>query len=496
MYSLIFVTVVGCLLSLLLAPIVRRLAHKWQLVDQPDGGRKTHSAAVPRLGGVAIAMSYVMAYLVWSVTPLRAVGTVLETGVPQIVRLLPAGICIFAVGVLDDIWGLKPWQKLTGQALAAIWAFASGVRVTTLAGIEINGALSFALTIAWLLMCTNAFNLVDGMDGLAGGIGLLATLTILISSLLQGNVALALATAPLAGCLVGFLRFNLPPASIFLGDCGSLLIGFLLGSYAVIWSQKCATVLGLTAPLMAFAVPLLEVVLSVVRRFLQGKPIFSADRGHIHHMLLNRGLSTGRAVVVLYAVAGLAAVFSIAQSLILNQMASLVVILFSGFVWFGVQSLGYTEFRVTGRLLRDGSLREMIASQILAADVGREIQQAQTWEDCLLAVRRLALFQGFCGVEFVSGGGVPGGANGMKEESWSVQVAFGAGASVRLLHPINRPAKAAAVATLVGLINGPLSRRYDLLQETNQLQYIADAVERDRGTGMAEILSAQKSAKA
>src|SRR5439155_4205751 len=140
---------------------------------------------------------------------------------------------------------------------------------------------SLPVTLFWLVLCTNAFNLIDGVDGLAAGLGLFATLTMLVAALAQNNVALAVATAPLAGCLLGFLRYNFNPASVFLGDSGSLLIGFLLGCYGVIWSQKSVTMLGMAAPAMVLAFPLLEVALSVARRFLHNEPIFAGDRGHI-----------------------------------------------------------------------------------------------------------------------------------------------------------------------------------------------------------------------
>src|SRR5258707_5829576 len=137
---------------------------------------------------------------------------------------------------------------------------------------------SLPLTIVWLVVCANAFNLIDGVDGLATGLGLFATVTTLIIALLQGNLALAVATAPLVGALLGFLRYNFNPASIFLGDSGSLLVGFLLGCFGVIWSQKSATILGMTAPLMALSIPLVDLCLSIVRRFLRRQPILRCDR--------------------------------------------------------------------------------------------------------------------------------------------------------------------------------------------------------------------------
>ena len=163
----------------------------------------------------------------------------------------------------------------------------------------------------WLVGCTNAFNLIDGMDGLAAGVGLVATVTMLLAALTQNNLPLVLATIPLAGCLLGFLRYNFSGASVYLGDCGSLSLGFLLGCFGALWSDKSVTLVALTVPLLAVSIPLLDVVLSIVRRFLRNRPIFQADRGHIHHRLLDRGLSPRSAVLTMYGLCGLVAVVSL-----------------------------------------------------------------------------------------------------------------------------------------------------------------------------------------
>ena len=220
------------------------------------------------------------------------------------------------------------------------------------------------MTLVWLVMCANAFNLIDGLDGLASGMGLFATLTTFLAAVLHGNESLALVTLPLAGALLEFLRYNFNPASVFLGDSGSLLIGFLLGSYGVIWSQKSATLLGMTAPLMALAIPLLDVCLSVTRRWLRGQPIFTADRGHIHHRLLDLGTTHRRVVLILYAVCGFYAALSLLQSLLSNQVGGLIIILFCAATWIGIQHLGYNEFDAAGRTLRSGAVQRLVHGQL------------------------------------------------------------------------------------------------------------------------------------
>ena len=152
---------------------------------------------------------------------------------------------IFAVGLWDDIWPVRPWQKLTGQVVAAIAAYMAGISVSGFGGYALPPYLTLPATVFWLVLCANAINLIDGIDGLAAGVGFFATATTLLAALLINNVDLALAIAPLLGALLGFLRYNFNPATIFLGDCGSLFVGFLLGCCSIIWSQKSATMLGI-----------------------------------------------------------------------------------------------------------------------------------------------------------------------------------------------------------------------------------------------------------
>ena len=164
------------------------------------------------------------------------------------------------------------------------------------------------LTILWLIACTNAINLIDGLDGLASGVALFATLAALSAAAVQGNIGLMLAAVPLAGCLVGFLRYNFNPASVFLGDSGSLTIGFLLGCFAVIWCQKSATLIGMAAPLIALSLRLWMSAYPFSPRFISDQVHFTADRGHIHHRLLAQGLQPRRAALLLYGVCGVAAI--------------------------------------------------------------------------------------------------------------------------------------------------------------------------------------------
>jgi UDP-GlcNAc:undecaprenyl-phosphate GlcNAc-1-phosphate transferase len=329
------------------------------VVDQPDGARKVHRYPIPRVGGLAIAISYLVAYVL--VRPEE--GSPLAQQLSLVWRLLPGAALAFAIGLLDDLFDLRAWIKLGGQIAAAGLACVGGVRIVSIGGTPTDAWWSIPLTILWLLACMNAFNLVDGLDGLAAGVGLFATLTVFTAAMMQHNMVLAVGTFPLAGALLAFLCYNFNPATIFLGDSGSLLIGFLLGCYAAIWSNKSATLLGMTAPLMALSIPLLDVALAIVRRFLRRQPIFTADRGHIHHRLLDRGFTPRRVVLVLYGLCGLAAAFSLLQGAF-HSFSGALLVLFGLFVLLGVQYLGYAEFDLAGRLLFGGDFQRSVSGQL------------------------------------------------------------------------------------------------------------------------------------
>jgi UDP-GlcNAc:undecaprenyl-phosphate/decaprenyl-phosphate GlcNAc-1-phosphate transferase len=411
MFTLGLLTVTSCLLCLFLTPLVRHCSIRLGLVDRPDHARKFHPAAVPRTGGVAILLSCVGAYallLLWA----PGTGGVIAANRAITDRLLPPVALIFLTGLLDDWLGLKPWQKLLGQVGAAAWACGAGVRVFGIGGHHVPPWCGGGLTVAWLVLCSNAFNLIDGIDGLAAGVGLTATLTTLTAGLLHGDFMLAVAAAPLAGCLLGFLRYNFNPASIFLGDCGSLSIGFLLGAYGIVWSQNCVSMVGLAAPAMALGLPLLEVCLSVMRRFLASEPIFSGDRGHIHHRLLERGFTPRRVALLLYGGCGVAAALSLLQSVLRGRYAGVAAVLFGVVTWAGVHCLNYLEFGAAARFLRT-RLRPMLSGHVKLERLARWLESASSVEECWQAVERAGHSLGYshinarlAGRHFASGAGL------------------------------------------------------------------------------------------
>lgn len=401
MYSILFLAVVSFLLSFLLTPIVRNIARRLGLVDQPDARHK-HDRPIPRVGGIAIAIAYTLAFGLLLFTKLKA-GIIVWGALPLIGKLFPAAAIVFLTGLLDDLIRLKPWQKLGGQIVAAVVAYFAGVQVLGLGGGHlISWWLSFPATIIWLVACSNAVNLLDGVDGLAAGVGFVASATMLLAAAMQHNIELLMAIVPLTGCLLAFLRYNFNPATIFLGDCGSLFIGFLLGCYGVLWSQKSATILGMTAPLMALSIPLLDTGIAVARRFLRGQPIFGADRGHIHHRLLERGLTPRRTALLLYGVGALAAMFSL--SVATHRFEVPVIVVFCVAVWIGIQRLGYVEFDTAGRLLLAGSFRKLLRAHISLKNFESNLSAAKTPDECWTILKSAYREFGFFQVHLQLGG--------------------------------------------------------------------------------------------
>src|SRR3954447_5294768 len=382
-------------ISVVLTPILRDVFRSFNLVDQPDHNRKVHVYPIPRIGGIAIIMAYFSSFLLMNS---GHSGDAVASDLSLVWNLLPAAVLVFAVGLVDDFIGLKPTHKLRGQLGAALLAYWAGVRIDQFAGYTTTGVWGPPVTILWLLVCTNAFNLVDGLDGLAAGVGLLSTLAICAAGFLQDNAALTYATLPLAGCLLGFLCFNFNPATVFLGDGGSLFIGFMLGCFGVIWTQKSVTLIGMTAPLMALSIPLIDVLLCIVRRWLRNQPIFGADRGHIHHRLLDRGLTPRRAVLLVYAFCGLAALFSLLQAVMNNVYLSvLLMVIFCIAAWIGVHYLGYAEFMFAGRLLRPGEFQRTLSGHLHLSSLEKAIAGAHSAEECWKAVLQAEQLFGFAG---------------------------------------------------------------------------------------------------
>lgn len=435
MYSSAFLAVTALILCLIITPLVRRLAVQMGIVDRPDFDRKLHRVPVARIGGVAVALSYVSAFGILLLLPLGAT-TLVSDNLHVVVQVLPAAVIIFVTGLLDDILTLSARSKLGAQAVAAVLAYWCGVRILGIAGHNMEGWWSFPATVFWLILCTNAFNLIDGLDGLAAGVGFLAALTMMLAAILHGDVALCLATAPLAGCLLGFLRYNFNPASIYLGDSGSLLLGFMLGCFGVMWSYKSATLLGMLAPLMTTAIPLADTSLTIVRRYVRNRPLFRPDRGHLHHLLLERGLTPRRAACLLYLIAGLAAALALAQYTASPSYALLVLVTFCVIALAAVNKLGITEVRVIVEALASGSIRKLFDAEANLRSIRQSLARAESVDECWHVIETSSRDFGLEAVRLEVAGRVlhPGLTHRAGTRDWILHVPIGNAGLLEFLH--------------------------------------------------------------
>lgn len=285
------VFLVGFMVTLLSTPLVRILAHKVGAVDIPNH-RKVHNKPMPRMGGVAIYLGFVAAILLLVDLSTRVMG------------LLLGGTIILLLGIVDDIKDISPKTKLLGQTAASLVVILFGIKIEFITNpfdsLIFLGSLSIPITLFWLVGVTNAVNLIDGLDGLASGISAIALFTFSYIAYVNGQFTVSLLTFLLAGCILGFLRYNFYPATIFLGDSGSMFLGFNIAALAVFGFLKGVTLIALVIPLIILGVPIFDTLFAIVRRRRDRRPIFQADKKHIHHRLLNRGLSHWQAVLVIY----------------------------------------------------------------------------------------------------------------------------------------------------------------------------------------------------
>jgi UDP-GlcNAc:undecaprenyl-phosphate/decaprenyl-phosphate GlcNAc-1-phosphate transferase len=371
---------------------VREFANQRALVDRPDAGRRMHDRPVPRVGGIGIVVSVVSVLVLVSLLHAPQLRDAADQLWPLLV-LLTGGVAFFGIGLYDDVRGLTAKEKLALEVLVACAVFAAGVRI---GGVGIPGsevsfsfALSLGLTVLWLVGVANAFNLVDGSDGVAAGAALFAAGVIAVVSLMAGNTLGATVAIALAGATLGFLFFNFPPASIFMGDSGSLFAGFMLAGLAVVTTQKAPTALAVAIPVVSLGLPIVDTTLTIIRRFLRGQPLFTADRGHIHHRLRDLGHSPRQVALLLYAVCG---GFALLSLLLVNpsNSASVIVLVVTGLaVLVAVQRLGIPELIEVRRILnRSLCQREVIAYNVKIRESIGQLRRAHTAEGAFDALRR------------------------------------------------------------------------------------------------------------
>ncbi len=296
--------------SMIVAPLMIKFAFKVGAVDVPKDERKIHSKPMPRIGGLSFIIGFFVA-IIFSLLTVKV-----DTSV-NLVGFFIGSAIVAAVGFLDDIYHIKPWQKLLGQVIAAILVIISGLRICyinipfiTLYGL--NDVLSIIITFFWIIGVTNALNLIDGLDGLATGVSAIATLALTIVFALNGSGELPLLiTVALLGGLVGFLPYNFNPAKTFMGDTGSNFLGFTLATVSMIGMAKTYTLMAIVVPVVILGLPIFDTLFAICRRVLHHKSIMEADRGHIHHRLIDAGLSQKQAVLVLYGVTALLGILAV-----------------------------------------------------------------------------------------------------------------------------------------------------------------------------------------
>ena len=383
--------------SLFATPVIRRLAQRFGWLDVPSDGRRVHAVPVPRLGGVAVFGSVMLALLLLPFLD-NLVTRQLAGQWEGVVAVLVSSALVFLFGVYDDLTGASARWKFVAQGAAAALLYALGGRVEALTvpfvgSFALPPVLSLGVTLLWVVGISNAFNLIDGLDGLAAGASLFAALVMLGVSLLNGHALVTVISIALVGALTGFLRYNFNPASIFLGDSGSLFIGFLLAALSVTGTQKASTAVAVAIPLMAFALPVIDTGFALARRFVSGKPLFEGDREHIHHKLLERGWSQRRVAFALY---GVCALFGLLALLFASdggegKLTGLILLITGAAIILTAGRLRYHEVdEVRAGLRRNiGERKIRAANHISVRRASQSLSKAATLGELFAAVREV-----------------------------------------------------------------------------------------------------------
>jgi len=343
--------VIATAVSLLLTPAVKAFAFKIGAVDRPNA-RKVHTRIMPRLGGLAIYAAFAAGF--FALLPLLPDAMLSGYDKRFIAALLAGGTIIVLIGALDDRFELSAKVKLLGQiAAACVVVFGFGIRINLL-NIPFGETmqpvaewLAIPLTILWIVGCTNAINLIDGLDGLAAGVSGIAIATILVMAAIMGSEPVLLLSAPLLGGIIGFLRYNFHPAKIFMGDSGSLFLGFSLATLSML-GFKQVTIVSFVTPLLIIGVPLSDTFFAIVRRVVNKRPIFAPDKGHLHHCLRELGFSHRGTVLIIWGIAaffGLTAIFmsTVVPSTSANWVTFVVIAVLVFILQIGAELIGIVD---------------------------------------------------------------------------------------------------------------------------------------------------------
>lgn len=299
---------ISFIISFMTTPSVKHFAELVGAIDVPKDDRRIHTQPIPRMGGLAIFLGFICACLIFA-----------DSSAP-IMGMMVGALIIAVMGAVDDIVSLRPWVKLLAQLVAAVVAIRSGIVFDAIsnpnllsgdATIYMGWNVSYFLTALWIVGCTNAVNLIDGLDGLAVGVSAISSVTMLIVALFVSEPVVSVILACLAGACIGFMPYNMNPAKIFMGDVGSQLLGYVLATVSIMGLFKFHTIITFLVPVMAMLVPLADTAFAFTRRILRGQSPFHADKGHFHHRLLALGLSQKQVAAVLYGVSAFMGLFAI-----------------------------------------------------------------------------------------------------------------------------------------------------------------------------------------
>ena len=290
-------------ITCIMTPVSIKIALKTGAMDIPKDNRRVHTHPIPRIGGLAIFIGISIAVILEIVMRLYTMKQGQEVDNPQgkLLGVLIGGILIFLLGLIDDLKNLPPVVKLLGQIGCALVSFAFGIRLTFIyqifGNVTFSGVICCLVTVLWIVAIVNTINLVDGVDGLAAGIVAIASLCIAYIAYNNGYYTACFAMLAVAGGALGFLPFNFFPAKTFMGDCGSLFLGFMIANISLIQPMKGATILAVLVPCLVLALPILDTLFAILRRLINRKPIMEADKGHIHHRLMRSGMGQRRTVL-------------------------------------------------------------------------------------------------------------------------------------------------------------------------------------------------------
>jgi len=308
---------VAAVVAAIFTPIVKKIAFKFNVLDIPKDARKVHKKPIPLLGGLAIYIAFISTLILKS-------GKLTSSEMGILI-----GATIIAIGgIIDDKYDIRPRYKLVFQILAAAVLIMFGVEINLVTNPIISanqyinlGWLSLPMTLLWVIGITNALNLIDGLDGLAAGVALISSITLFIIAILNNRTDAAILTAILSGAIIGFLPYNFNPASIFMGDTGAQLLGFLLAAISIKGTIKSAAAFAIAVPILALGIPIYDTMFAVIRRKINGKPIMQADRGHLHHRLLDMGLTQKQTVLIMYLISAVLGGIAIIAMQVSNQRA-------------------------------------------------------------------------------------------------------------------------------------------------------------------------------